>query len=228
MKRMIITATSLSCVLSAGLAYALAARRADADANPGASDHAALVEVQAELRRVKQELSDRRSQRALELLQAARRADPEAAASSDGAEEESEGEQEDGSDTRPRAPDPRTVTEEQAKARLADRFAREPMDMAWRREATAQLQRQFSATATAGSRVTGIDCRQSLCRVDTIHKDFDTYREFAHAAITSPHNEWRGGTLMHVLGEPNAGELRAVAYLARPGEDLGRMLQDEQ
>lgn len=225
MKHKLIAAIALPCALGVGLAYVFASRTAGARTNADTSDGAALSELQAEVKQLKQELSARRTERAVEVLKAARHGDSNAP-DGEGAEEEAQG-QPGPAALSAAATSARPLTEEEAGFRLENRFASEPVDAAWRREATAILQRQFTAKAGPGSRVTEIDCKQSLCRVEMVHKDFDTYRDFGHATFTSSSAEWRGGAMMHVVGDREAGEVKSIAYLARPGEDIGLIMQEE-
>lgn len=120
------------------------------------------------------------------------------------------------------------VKEQESAARIASRFESETIDSAWRSEATPLLARQFGARTPSGSRLTSIECRSSMCRVEAVHDSFDAYSEFTRAAITAPDAEWQGSFVAHVVGDPYAGQVRSRAYMVRPGEDLAALITEEQ
>jgi hypothetical protein len=224
MKRTTIAAISLLCLLGVGLAYSFVSRTANARTNSTGEDLASISELREELQQLRRGLASRRTEHAIEILKAARQQDSEPAKPEDNALEETSDE------ASPAAPAPgkKLVTEQEAEVRLERRFASESVDSTWRSEAVPALQRLFSGHTGAGSRITGIDCRQSMCRVETVHKDFGTYRTLAYDVVTSMNEPWRGAAMMHVVGDPEApGEVKAIAYMAKPGVDLATMMQED-
>lgn len=224
MKRTTIAAIALPCLFSAGIAYSFVSDPANANTSSDGQEGADESELHAEVQRLKRELASRRAERVIDILRATQQQDPNLTDPDDGVAEEAQDE----SIQVATSPGKRAFTEQEAADRLENRFASEAVDTAWRSEAAPILRQQFSDLAGAGTLVTGIDCRQSLCRVDMVHKDLDTLRDFGREMVASEKSVWRGAGMMHVVGDPEApGELRVLAYMARPGVDLAQMMMED-
>jgi hypothetical protein len=112
---------------------------------------------------------------------------------------------------------------EEMRDRLEERFLSEAVDPAWTGGATESLARGVRAVLPAGSRLTRIECRATLCRIETGHPDLNEFRTYAHAAFLD--RETRVGTsggFASLIGEPpaGAGPVAGVAYLAREGKEM--------
>lgn len=219
-----IIATTLSCILGVGLTCKSILRRDDARMSLANEDRAELRRLNADLKALRGQLASRRSEQAVEIIKAARH--PQHDLSTDEVDpfpafEGDEGEK-DVSDQQA------SLSDAEVRVRMDTRFARESVDPAWRNGAIPMLQRQFAAHLGDGARITDIDCRQSLCRVKTVHGDIEAYNKFSRDMVRAGSNEWQGQALMNLESEPQAGrEVLAVAYMAKPGEDLSAMLGRE-
>jgi hypothetical protein len=186
-------------------------------------DRAELSRLSADLKSLRGQLASRRTEQAVAIMEAARHqrdsstdeVDPFPALEGDEGEEAASDQQ-------------ASLSDAEVRVRMETRFARESVDSAWRNGAIPTLQRQFAAKLGQGARITDIDCRQSLCRVKTVHGDLEAYNKFSRDMVRAGSNEWQGQALMNLESEPQAGrEVLAVAYMAKPGEDLSAMLGEE-
>jgi hypothetical protein len=76
-----------------------------------------------------------------------------------------------------------------------------------------------------GSSVTSFECRSSICRLETAHKDHADYVKFAHAAFMSPTVQlWNAATYTTPLNDdPADGAM--VTYLSREGQALPQIVE---
>jgi hypothetical protein len=100
---------------------------------------------------------------------------------------------------------------------VADRFEREDSDPAW--DPAPELSAKIDAVLPAGSSVRALDCRASLCRVETAHSDEETLEGFnRHFMLLGGEAPiWSGASVFHVAQRPEreGDQVVAVAYLAR-------------
>ncbi|WP_433926504.1 hypothetical protein AB3662_26660 [Sorangium cellulosum] len=118
---------------------------------------------------------------------------------------------------------------EEVRFRLDTVFHDESVDRAWTAGAQATAQRRLSAVLPETSRLRSIECRASLCRVESAHQDPDSYNRFVYGAFHDPATKlWNGGSFATVLPDPDEeGRVVTVAYLARDGHSLPPVWQDE-
>jgi hypothetical protein len=69
------------------------------------------------------------------------------------------------------------------------------------------------------SRVSSLECRRTMCRLETVHSDDQGYKEFAKLFAMHPDVRpvWTGPAVYRILHMPDrpGDELVAVALLAR-------------
>jgi hypothetical protein len=84
-----------------------------------------------------------------------------------------------------------------------------------------ELARRIRAMIAPGSSVRSLECRSSLCRLETMHASLDDFRGFMQHAFHAPDAGTRvsnGPVLAALLAPPVAGQpVIAVAYLGREG-----------
>jgi len=121
----------------------------------------------------------------------------------------------------PARPKP-TPSLEEAQARLASFFESELVDSSWRWKATDSLTKGVQAALPAGSTLRRLECRGTLCRIETEHADLAAFRTFAqNAFLNTVTRLGNSGFFSSLVGDSNAdGPLTAVAYLAREGKQL--------
>ena len=106
-------------------------------------------------------------------------------------------------------------------------LAAEPKDKSW--NDARDLPRRVEGVLPSGSNLESVSCGTTLCRVETTHATLSAYRTFTRSMSFWPKlgdteikTFWPGPTAFLVVSDPG-GEtdpVRAVAYLARPGDNL--------
>jgi hypothetical protein len=99
-------------------------------------------------------------------------------------------------------------------------FDHEKEDRTWTASTTARA--KISALLPATSELRSIECRTSMCRIETAHHDPESYQRFVRTAFMDPETRlWNGGAFSKVLpGQDGQGTVITVAYLAREGQGL--------
>jgi hypothetical protein len=100
---------------------------------------------------------------------------------------------------------------------LDRQFATEAVDPAWK--VREELARRVAEILPGSSRLRSLECRSTMCRVETAHADDRSYREFS-AQFTLPADGvpvWNGPGIFKITHAPEreGDELDAVALLAR-------------
>jgi hypothetical protein len=110
----------------------------------------------------------------------------------------------------------------EARDRFEAYFAAEVVDTGWSRGAADTLTSGIQAVLPAGSNLLRLECRGTLCRVETSHLDVDGFRTFSqHAFLDRETRVGSSGFFASLLGDPaQDGPVTAVAYLAREGKAL--------
>lgn len=89
------------------------------------------------------------------------------------------------------------------------------------RDVAPDLESGLHAVLPVGSSVRSVECRGSLCRVETVHRGLDELREFAHRAFQESPRVTNGPAFISMLEEPVAGKpVVAVVYIGRAGTVL--------
>jgi hypothetical protein len=115
-----------------------------------------------------------------------------------------------------------TPSSQEFRDRFQAFFRSEAVDSSWNWIAADAVTKGVQAVLPAGSTIRSVECRGTLCRIETSHADVEAFRTWAHNAFLK--RETRVGTsgfFASVVGEPNPGNpVVAVAYLAREGKQL--------
>jgi len=103
-------------------------------------------------------------------------------------------------------------------------FAAEPVNDAWAASTRLALQDRLASLARPlASSLREIDCRASICRVEVVHRNADTSRQFADEAFTDPEAQaWNGPAFLLPPQPAPDGRLAVVMYLGREGTSLLR------
>jgi hypothetical protein len=109
--------------------------------------------------------------------------------------------------------------------RLEAAYAQDPPDAAWAARARAIADRRLPGLLPEGSVMRSFECHSAICRLETGHKDFDSYMKFIHNAfLNSSEAMWNGATYSTpVHDDPSEGLI--VTYIAREGHELPRMAE---
>lgn len=115
------------------------------------------------------------------------------------------------------APSPQEVRD-----RFEAFFGAENVDPAWNRGAADAVARGIEALLPVGSRLNRVECRGTICRIETGHPDADAFRAYAQSAFLDRETRvGSSGVFASVLAPPSpGGSVVAVAYLAREGKEL--------
>jgi len=136
------------------------------------------------------------------------------------------------------APEPQSAenvpppSPERELAHIQAEFAAEGNDPSW--NPGRELQAKVEEVMPRGSVLRSIECRRSMCRMETSHADLDDYNKFAHEFLLArlDHPLWTGPTTFDVRSPTRAGEaLVVVGYLGRdslPSLEPSRAEQSDQ
>ncbi|MCX4241210.1 hypothetical protein [Paraliomyxa miuraensis] len=121
----------------------------------------------------------------------------------------------------PEPPEPGSHDEaaaiERVTTHVADAFTNEPIDGRWASAAAVEIERVTLAMLPEGSAIEEVACRNSMCRLTSVLRDEDAYRELTHALARS---ETCHVCLYVEDGSEPDGRPRMVVYLAREGTAL--------
>lgn len=120
-----------------------------------------------------------------------------------------------------------SLTSDEIQTLMQSRFELESQDPTWSRGAAARITDQVARNITPNSRVVSVDCRRSLCRIESRHDDLDAYRRFATEALAVHDGSWNGTITSSLLGTGKERELTSVGYLVRPGENFEQLVAAE-
>jgi hypothetical protein len=114
------------------------------------------------------------------------------------------------------------LTEEERRAHVNAAFTAETADPSWKPEASVRS--TLNELLPKGASVASIECRRSLCRVETSHPNAESQRSYVQAVgLPGPTQASRpfAGALFDE-GTPSADgrEVRSVTYFTRPGFEL--------
>ncbi|MBX3193456.1 MAG: hypothetical protein KF819_41120 [Labilithrix sp.] len=103
---------------------------------------------------------------------------------------------------------------------FAAAFVAEPRDGAWAPEARRLVDSRFRALMPIGSSVRTVECRSTMCRVETEHSSLSEYNTFSRAAFADPKTRvWDGEVFTTAVQDaiPLNGTIQIVTFLAREG-----------
>ena len=96
-------------------------------------------------------------------------------------------------------------------------FVAEGYDRAWSSEAASLLRSKLTSHLSKALNLVSLECRESLCRLETSHRDLKEFQEFQRGSLTAHDFGWDGPILYAPLKTQNSGDVIAVTYLTRPG-----------
>jgi hypothetical protein len=108
----------------------------------------------------------------------------------------------------------------EAQQRLEARFLHAAADPEWAARAKTIVGQKLPSLLPEGSTIRSFECRASMCRLETAHKDHGQYMKFIRAAFLTPEDQlWNAPTYSTPLnGNPADGLM--VTYIAREGGSL--------
>jgi hypothetical protein len=107
------------------------------------------------------------------------------------------------------------------RARFDGAFAAQRPDPAWTGTASRLVEARIGAALPPASTLRGVECRASLCRIETDHPDLQHYQQFFQRGfIDADTRAWNGAVTTVEFAEAGDGTIHAVSYLAREGTAL--------
>jgi hypothetical protein len=111
------------------------------------------------------------------------------------------------------------LTETDRHARVEAAFATQGADPHWKPEPA--LRAVLREASLAGASIRSVDCRSSMCRVETSHPDLENERAYVQViAFPSPNQAARpfaAALFDEPTTSPDGREVRTVTYFTRPG-----------
>lgn len=102
----------------------------------------------------------------------------------------------------------------------AARFTSEPVDRAWSQQTVTYTTQQLTPLLSKhGATLRNVECRTTICRAETVHRDKDSFREFAHDTFSPTGLDWRAPYMMS-LEKGADGQTVGVLYLEREAPGL--------
>lgn len=118
-------------------------------------------------------------------------------------------------------PDERTAAEtrsrQKQKEAMESNFAGQMPDQSWSIGTATEVQAKVFARLPKDSRLMSIECRKSMCRLETSHHDEQTYQAFLSKSLAAPDFNWQGAIAYSTSRDDSSGEIAAVAYMMRAG-----------
>ncbi len=107
------------------------------------------------------------------------------------------------------------------RARFDSAFLTQRPDPAWTGAAGRLVEARIGAALPPASTLRAVECRASLCRIETDHPDLQHYQQFFQRGfIDADTRAWNGAVTTVELAEAGDGTLHALSYLAREGTAL--------
>lgn len=105
--------------------------------------------------------------------------------------------------------------------RMDQCFTQERPDPSWAAQAKQQVEASLAAVLPSSSAIRSVECRTTMCRIESTHGDREQYQRFIQDGLMNPDKQaWNGAFLALRFGEPTDGPMLAVVYVAREGEEL--------
>ena len=112
----------------------------------------------------------------------------------------------------------------EAHERLEIAFTEDRLDPEWASTAQRIANSKLPEVLPKGSAIRSVECRSSICRLETSHRDREAYWAFLHAAIMNSNVLWNAATYSTPLNDdPNENFM--VTYIAREGHLLPQMAE---
>jgi hypothetical protein len=107
------------------------------------------------------------------------------------------------------------------RARLDSAFLAQQADPAWTASASRLVESRIGAALPPGSALRGVECRASLCKIESDHPDLPHYqRFFQRAFVDQDTRAWNGAVTTAELADAGDGTVHVISYLAREGAAL--------
>jgi glycine/D-amino acid oxidase-like deaminating enzyme len=104
---------------------------------------------------------------------------------------------------------------------LESAFVLESHDGAWSMEAQRKAEASLSAILPPRAAVKSIDCRSTLCRIETTHDGYPDAKMFVSRLAAPERRPWNGAFYTGPIArEPGTGTVTFITYLGREGATM--------
>jgi|GEM_PF-2627917 len=111
------------------------------------------------------------------------------------------------------------VTSEEMRDQMQASFVAAPLTAS--RDRAQSLENGVRAALPKGSSVLSVECRDSLCRIETVHASGDEFRDFVRHAFQDATRISSGPAFVSLLDESQPGQpMTAIAYVGPEGSTL--------
>jgi hypothetical protein len=115
--------------------------------------------------------------------------------------------------------------EQEITRRLERRFEDEKPDPSWSKASQRLVTEHVHRGVPPESKVQAIECRRTMCRVESQHPTFEVYKKFVDDALLFPDGGWDGPVMISITSRHP--DVKAIGYLFREGEDLEPLMMQE-
>jgi hypothetical protein len=116
---------------------------------------------------------------------------------------------------------PPSPSSDEVRDQIGGSFKSERVDTSWDGVELARLEKALPALLPTGSQITRVECRSTMCRIESSHASVDQFTEFARSAFLMEKRVNEGPFFASVTAPPVAGQpVTTVAYIARKGHIL--------
>jgi hypothetical protein len=105
---------------------------------------------------------------------------------------------------------------------LETTYEQDEIDASWSRMATEKLQYALYSRMPNGAQLESIECRSTLCRVESTFDSRSQMEEFVQSALRDPERRpWNGAmTTGPIQEDPVSGRTTMLTFLTREGEEF--------
>lgn len=96
-------------------------------------------------------------------------------------------------------------------------FGAEAHDGAWAMNAQRTAENALTATLPPQSAIRSVDCRTTLCRIESTHGSYEFARTFVNQLVGQEGRPWNGGFYTGPVAQDPSGAVTFVTYLSREG-----------
>lgn len=116
---------------------------------------------------------------------------------------------------------PPAPSSDEVRDQIGSSFKSERVDTAWDGAELARLEKALPALLPAGSQINRVECRATMCRIESTHPSIDRFADFARAAFMMENRVNEGPFFASVTAPPVQGQpVTTVAFIARRGHIL--------
>lgn len=115
---------------------------------------------------------------------------------------------------------PRQDRAEQVRNLLETSFQSQSVDPFWSRDAERTARDKLAKTLRDPSELRGIECRASLCRIETEHEGREQYDQFVQKTFFDPEQSPWNGAFFATRVPSEDGRVHTLHFLAREGTEL--------